>query len=339
MVMIGIDPHKHNHTAVAVDPGTGAQLARLSVRADEEGCLRLLAWAREQGGQRRWAIEDCRHVSGRLERLLLWHGEAVVRVPPKLMGRLRREARTYGKSDPIDAAAVARAALREPELPAARLEGPAREARLLVDRREDLVAERTREANRLRWLLHDLDVSLSAGPGALSHAPQLERIQQSLAAMPDDVRVALAREIADRIGDLNRRIGEHERQIRRLVRSQWPELTEIPGCAELTAAKIVGEIGDITRFANDAQLAMHAGTAPIPVSSGHSDRVRLNRHGNRQLNLAIHRIAVVQRRHHPQARHYIDRRLSEGKSKREALRSLKRHLTRRVYRTLQPAPA
>lgn len=119
--------------------------------------LRLLRWAVGIAEERLWAIEDCRHLTRRLERDLIAAGESVVRVPPKLMAHIRDSARSFGKSDPIDALAVARAALREPDLPIARLDGVERELRLLVDHREDLVGERTRIISRLRWHLHELD--------------------------------------------------------------------------------------------------------------------------------------------------------------------------------------
>lgn len=142
MVTLGTDAHKRSHTIVAADE-QGRQVGQVTVKATPEGHLRGLRWA-GQWAQRRWAIEDCRHLSRRLERDLLAAGEPVVRVPPKLMAGARRGARTRGKSDPIDALAVARAALREPGLPVAHLDGVERQVRLLVDHREDLVAERTR---------------------------------------------------------------------------------------------------------------------------------------------------------------------------------------------------
>ena len=139
MVTIGIDAHKRSHTVVIVDE-QGRQLAQRTVGTTSGDHLGLLAWAAKHGAERRWAVEDCRHLSRRLERDLLAAGERIVRVPPKLMANARDSARTFGKSDPIDALAVARAALREPDLPVARLDGPEREVRLLVDHREDLVA-------------------------------------------------------------------------------------------------------------------------------------------------------------------------------------------------------
>src|SRR5213078_556890 len=150
VIVIGVDPHKQTHTAAAVDAALGELRGERTVRARAIGHEQLLEWARACGEERLWALEDCRHVSISLERFLLASGERVVRVPPKLMAGSRRGARERGKSDAIDALAVARAALREPGLPVAVLEGGSREIRLLLDHREDLVAERTRIQQRLR---------------------------------------------------------------------------------------------------------------------------------------------------------------------------------------------
>jgi transposase len=155
MLVIGIDAHKRSHTAVRIDDN-GRLLATKTVGTTTQDHLRLVKWAGETDGERLWAIEDCRHLTRRLERDLIAAGESVVRVPPKLMAHIRDSARTYGKSDPIDALAVARAAPREPDLPLAHLDSVERELRLLVDHREDLVAERTRIISRLRWHLHEL---------------------------------------------------------------------------------------------------------------------------------------------------------------------------------------
>jgi hypothetical protein len=170
MVILGIDAHKRTHTVVAVDQ-RGRKLGERTVGTTTADHLDLLVWASRFGAERRWAVEDCRHLSRRLERDLLGAGQQVVRVPPKLMANARTAARTYGKSDPIDALAVARAALREPELPTAQLDGPARELRLLVDHRDDLVAERTRVINRLRWHLHELDPTVAPPTRSLSRPP------------------------------------------------------------------------------------------------------------------------------------------------------------------------
>lgn len=165
MVVLGVDAHKRTHTVVATDE-LGRKLSEKTVAATSEGDLVALEWA-AQWPERTWAIEDCRHVTRRLESDLLIAGEPVVRVPTRLMAGVRSGGRERGKSDPIDALAVARAALREPDLPVARLDGEARELRLLVDHREDLVTERSRIQNRLRWHLHELLPDLDIPPTAL----------------------------------------------------------------------------------------------------------------------------------------------------------------------------
>jgi transposase len=336
VIVLGIDPHKKSHTAVAVEAATGELLDELTVPATARGHERLLAWARALSTERRFALEDCRHVSGRLERFLIERGERCVRVPPKLMAVSRRGARTHGKSDPIDAAAVARAALREPGLPEARLDGPERELRLLCDHRDDLVAERTRVQSRLRWHLHDLDLPLEIPAKALDRACHLARLAEALHGL-DGTQARIARELTERSGTLSREVDALEREIAGLVAVLAPELLALPGCGALTAARLLGETAGAARFSAEARFAMHAGVAPVPVSSGRSDRFRLNRRGNRRLNCALHRIAVTQIRMHAPAQAYLARKRAEGKNTREALRCLKRHLARAVWHALLSA--
>lgn len=335
-MVLGIDPHKKSHTAVALEAATGELLGELTVGTDQRGCECLLAWARSLGPERRFALEDCRHLTGRLERFLIVRGEASVRVPPKLMAQTRRSARSRGKSDAIDAAAVARAALREPQLPEARLPGPERELRLLTDHRADLVAERTRVQSRLRWHLHDLALPLEVPAKALGRACWLARLEAELAGL-GGIQARLARELTGRCRTLSAEIDALEREITQLTSELAPELLALPGCGALTAASIIGETAGALRFASEARFAMHAGVAPVPVSSGRTDRYRLNRRGNRQLNCALHRIAVTQLRMHEPARAFMARKRAEGKTKREALRCLKRHLARVVWRLLRCA--
>jgi transposase len=334
MIVIGVDPHKHSHTAVAVDRRTGELIAELTVKTNEEGHARLLDWARELDSERGFALEDCRQVSCRLERFLIGRGEHVVRVPAKLMARSRRSQRTRGKSDPIDALAVARAAIREPDLPEAHLNGAARELRLLVDHRDDLVGERTRIQNRLRWHLHELDPALEPPQRSLGRLSQLERLGRSLARRQQTTQLRIARELVARCRELTRQTNRFERDIEALVRREAPQLLALPGCGALTAAKLIGEIAGIKRFRSDAQLAMHAGVAPLDVSSGRQQRHRLNRAGNRQLNRALHTIAVTQKRIHAPAKDYLARHHAQGKNNKEALRALKRQLARRIYNIL-----
>jgi transposase len=231
MLVLGIDPHKATHTVVAVDE-PGRQVGQRTVRARTPQHLELLAWARKLAGGRQavWAVEDCRQVSRRLERDLLAAGERIVRVPPKLMAGVRRSVRTPGTSDPVDALAIARAALREPDLPAARLDEPTRELQLLLDHREDLVAERTRTQNRLRWHLHELDPDLQVPTGALDRVVWLERITQRLQQHPATLLVRIAAELVERCRALTARINQLASQLAKRVAVQAPRLLAMAGC-------------------------------------------------------------------------------------------------------------
>jgi transposase len=338
MIVIGSDPHKRSYTFSALGAGTGELRSSETVQATSAGHERMLGWARALDPDRVWAIEDCRHVSGKLERFLLARGERVVRVPPKLMAGRRRGSRQRGKSDPIDALAVARAALEEgiDTLPVAALEGPAREIKLLLDHREDLVCERTRIQQRLRWLLHDRWPELELPAGCLDRLVWLDRLAGRLARCSRDADVRVMRAQIRRIKEVTREASALERELLVLVRGQQPRLLDLPGVGTLTAAKLIAEVAGIDRFRSQAKLARLAGIAPIPASSGERIRMRLDRGGNRQLNAAFHRIAVTQLRTHPPARSYVDRRIAEGKTKREALRCLKRHLVRTIFNTMTP---
>src|SRR4051794_34440216 len=249
MVTLGTDTHKSTHTVVVVD-ANGRQLGERTVPATSAGHFQLVQWA-SQWPERSWAIEDCRHLSRRLEADLLRAGERVLRVPPRLMAGARRSSRVPGKSDPIDALAVARAALREVDLPTASLDGPEREVRLLVDHREDLVAERTRMQNRLRWHLHELDPAAAPALRSLDRHRVLRRLGEQLAETPGVV-ARLARELIARIATLTASIDSLERELGRLVRPLAPTLLALLGCGVLTAAKVVGETADIRRFRSPA---------------------------------------------------------------------------------------
>ena len=322
MIVIGSDPHKRSYTFSAVVAGTGELRSSETVSVSSAGHERMLAWARAIDPERVWAIEDCRHVSGKLERFLLARGERVVRVPPKLMAGRRRGSRQRGKSDPIDSLAVARAALEEgiQTLPVARLDGPAREIKLLLDHRDDIVGERTRIQNRLRWLLHDRWPELELPAGCLDRHLWLERLADRLRRSDQHADIRVMRAQVRRLRQLTREAAATERELLGLVRGLQPRLLALPGVGVLTAAKLIAEIAGIERFRSHAKLARLAGIAPIPAQSGQNTRVRLDRGGNRQLNAAVHRIAVTQMRCHQPAKDYINRRLAEGKTKREALR-------------------
>ena len=334
MIVVGVDVHKHSLSAVAVDE-VGRQLDALETSDAAE----LLAWSKRLGRRRLWALEDCRHVTRGLERALLRERQRLVRVPPRLTAPERRRGRVRGKSDLIDALAIARAALREPLLDSPRPEeAPLRELKLLVDHREDLVDERRRAQQRLRWHLHELDPSLHVPLGALDRSVWLERLGRRLSRREQTIQVGIARELLARCRSLSRAVHRLESDLHVRISVLAARLLELPGCADLTAAKLLCEIGPIDRFRSDAQLARHAGVAPLDASSGKHQRHRLDRGGNRQLNCALHRIAITQGRVHAPAKAYLERKQSDGKSRREALRCLKRQLARTVYTTLKSEP-
>jgi transposase len=331
MVVVGADVHKRTHTFVAVDE-VGRKLGEKVVEATTAGHHQAVAWAREQfGSGLRWGIEDCRHLSARLERDLLTCGQQVVRVPPKLMAQTRASARTRGKSDPIDALAVARAVLREPDLPIASHDEVSRELKLLVDRRDDLVGQRTSTINRLLWRVHELDPAHAPKARSLDLAKHRRLLGDWLDTLSGLVAELARDELADITG-LTEQINALAKRIDERVREVAPALLAMPGCGELTAAKIVGEAAGVTRFKSEPAFARHSGVAPIPVWSGNTaGRVRMTRSGNRQLNTALHRIAVTQIRLDGLGQAYYRHRQAEGDSTTEALRCLKRRLARVVY--------
>ena len=338
MIVLGADTHKRSHTVAAVAAGTGELLGEQTVAVGRRGFDALLQWARGRDEDRVWALEDCRHVSGSLERFLIERGERVLRIPTHLTAAARKSARQRGKSDLIDALTVARAALREgvDAFPAAHLDGPELDLRLLVDHRERLVRHRVELNSTLLWHLHDLWPELELPGGALFSKKWSTRIARRLAHAEPTMRVRIARDELRRLRELTGAIKQLEREITVLVGQIAPQLLAEPGFGPLIAAKLVGEIAGAQRFATAAKLARAAGVAPIPASSGNTQRQRLDRGGNRQINAALHRVIVTRARCHPETRDYIARRRSEGKSTREAIRCLKRYLARRVWRLLQP---
>jgi transposase len=342
MMVIGVDTHKSTHAMAGVAAATGLLLGEREIAASDDGHRQALRWAREIAPERVWAIEDCRHVSRRLEQALIAAGERVVRVPPKMMGVSRRSEREPGKSDQIDARAVARAVVKDgvERFPAAFLDERALEIRLLADHRSDLVAERTRQINRLRWHLVDLCPELEARipPRQLDSATMLERIARRLRRQQRSARARVALELVAGIRAISRQADALQRELRSLLMGYRPALLGEQGLGVLTAATLIGRTAGAERFPTDAHFARQAGVAPVPVSSGRKDRHRLDRGGDRQLNRALHVIAITRARIDPQTRAYLERKRAEGKSNREALRCLKRHLARHVHHLLSMPP-
>ena len=297
-----------------------------------------MRWARGLDDERVWAIEDCRHVSRRPEQALIAAGERVVRVPPQRMGASRRAEREPGKSDQIDALAIARAVVKDgvERFPAAHLDERAMEIRLLSDHRKDLVAERTRAQNRLRWHLLELSPELerSLKRGSLEKPRQLGRIDRLLRRMPACARVRVARDQVSQIRALTSQVDALQQELLVLVEAHRPQLLAEIGCGALTAALLIGRTAGAERFASDASFARQTGTAPIPCSSGQRQQHRLDRGGDRRLNSALHIIAITRARYDPATKAYLARKEAEGKTRKGALRCHKRHLARRFHHLL-----
>jgi transposase len=259
-----------------------------------------------------------------------------VRVPPRLMAGARHAVRALGKSDPIDALAVARAALREPNLPTAGHDQASWEGKLLVNHREHLIAERTSAMNRLRWHLHRLDPR----PRAHRPTPPWPIPGSHHRLVGRHPMVGSGRHLPGVDGRNRGADGAHRPTRSRPShpgRGTGPNLLSLPGCGVLTAAKLLAETAGVARFRSEACFAMHAGVAPIPASSGRTDRHRLCRGGNRQLNAAIHRIAITQLCLAGLGQTYYRRRRTQGDSTGDAVRALKRRITRAVYQQLKQA--
>jgi transposase len=337
MVMIGIDPHKGTHTAVAIDNGERVLDERL-VHATARQVPELLEWAKRlDGGNRVWAIESAGGLGYLLAQQLLAAGEHVVDIPATLASRVRLLGTGRSdKNDPNDARSVAIAALRAPELVPVRVEDHASVLRLLARRHTELGWSYNKTACRLHAVLAELV------PGGIS----TEVVVSQARSLLDDVqplgpvqveRHLLAVELVDELARLTGQRKALRKRIGVAVAASETTLTEIFGVGEVVAAIIVGQVGDIARFPTAARFAAYNGTAPIEWSSGNPTKPirRLSRRGNRTLNHAIHIVAVTQIRHrHSPGRAYYDRKRSEGQTGREAIRALKRQLSDVIYRHL-----
>jgi transposase len=337
MIIVGIDAHSRSHTAAAVD-AQGRLLDSLEVGAGPAGLEQLCAWLARFEQPRLVAVENARGYGLALVQRLLVAGEEVVDVPAALTGDGRRRSGQRGKDDAGDALVVARVALRDRErLPRLETSVLDDELKLLVDAREQLIVEAGRWRNRAHALLRVAAPGYQARTGALASAGAVRRAQAIArrAERSDPIRGRLALDALARLTSLEREARELEREISRLLKARGcTHLLAIRGVRPIVAAKILGETRGLRRFRSAAAFAAHSGTAPIPASSGRSQRHRLNRGGNRQLNRALYTIAMVQARWDPSARAYLDRKISEGKSASEAHRCLKRHLANVVYRAL-----
>jgi transposase len=333
MLFIGIDTHKSSLAVCVVDE-LGRQLAVESFRNDARGHRRLHAWvAGEAPRPRRFGIESSSWLGHGLAIFLLEQGEDVRDVRGHMTQRERVRLRGHGKSDPRDAYAIARVTARE-QLAPVRTRGADRDLKLLSDYRDQLLSERTRTQNRLHADLVTLRPGYEQKLPSLVTPPKLAAAERLLEHDESD-QAGLARRRIERLREINAERHLVEREIRRRVRELGTGLVDLVGVGELVAARIIGEVGDISRVPSSRHSASLNGTAPVPASSGQRYRHRLNRAGNRRMNKAIHMMALTQARMDPRARAYVARRCAEGRSHREATRALKRHLSDVIYRQLR----
>jgi transposase len=333
-VLIGVDPHKTSLAVAVIDQATVELLERASFPQDRTGLRALDRWAK-RFPERRWAVENAgglgRHLAGRLAAA----GESVVDVPPKLSARVRvLSSGNARKNDGVDALATALAASRNERLAAVDPEAASEALRLLSERREDLVAERTRALNRLHALLRDLVPGGVAGKLSADRAARILRSIRPKEGASARLRRRLASEVLRDIRTLDRKIADLSGRIEAEVEASGTTLTQIFGVGPILAATIIGAVGDVGRFPTKGHFASYSGTAPVEVSSGEVVRHRLSLAGNRKLNYALHMVAVCQARSDARGGGYYRKKIDEGKSSKEALRCLKRRISDAVFRSL-----
>lgn len=332
-VVIGVDPHKASNTVAVIDRETNRVIGRERFVNDSVGNRAMVRFG-EQWSERLWAVEGANGVGCSVAQRLVAAGEPVVDVPAKLAARVRVFSTGHGrKSDDTDARSVALAAIQSDRPASVSLDGITVGLRLLADRRYDLVSLRTQAVCRLHRLLRELIAGGHPQRLTANKARQaLNRVRPK--GVADRIRKQLASELIADIRTLDRRIKTITATIAAEVRASNSSLTAIYGVGPVVAARILGEVGDIRRFPTRNHFASYTGTAPIEVSSADAIRHRLSRAGNRRINHAIHMAAVSQIRNPTPGRDYYRRKLTEGKSRKEALRCLKRRISDAIYRQL-----
>ncbi len=331
--LIGIDPHKATNAVAAIDEH--GELLEYAVFATNRSGLRSLERWGKRFPNRRWAVEGAGGLGCSVSQYLTASREKVVDVPAKLSSRIRLlSTGNARKNDRMDATYVALAALRNERLADVSEEEHAAVLRMLSERREDLIKERTRTLNRLHGLLRGL---VPGGAGKNLSADKAARVLRGVRPQsgPARARRRLAADLIRDVRRLERQVRDLESRIREAVEEASTSLIGLFGVGPILAAKIIGRVGTVARFPGKAHFASYTGTAPIEASSGDVLRHRLSRAGNRQLNHALHMIAICQVRHVTEGRAYYRRKLAEGKSEREALRCLKRRISDAVFKQLR----
>ncbi len=335
MIVIGIDPHKRSHTATAVDPGTNQDLGSLRIPSSAGGYAQLTEWA-EQWPDRLWAIENAKGLGRHLAQWLIRVDDAhVVDVPPTATARVRQLSRGgQRKNDRIDAAAAACVAFTQGDYRRVAVEDITDELRVIAERRTDVMVQYRRLINQLHALAREMIA------GGVPTTRAVERIVVQIRAHrpispTDQARHDVAMEI---IGDLRRarfQIDHLTERLAAIVESSQTRLPETRGFGPVTTAIVLARVGDPSRFRSEAAFAAFTGTAPIEVASGDHSRHRLSRAGDRQLNSVLHFAALSQRRKQGcDGQIYYQRKIEEGKTPREAMRCLKRQISKQVWRTI-----
>jgi transposase len=332
-VIIGVDPHKATHTAVAIS-GAERELDRKKVRAGGGQVEQLVSWA-EPFQTRTWAIESASGLGYLLAQQLVAAGETVVDVPATLASRTRvLSTGRSNKNDPNDALSVAVAALRSHGLRQVEAAGHSEVLRLLAKRNTDIGNQRTRLVCRMHALLAEL---AAGGIAKEINASDVDRFLEAVrpSTPVEQIRYDLAVELLDDIRRLDAQLKASHKRIRDAIRASGTSVTELFGVGPIIAGMLIGYTGDIARFRNRDHYAAYNGTAPVEFSSGGRVVHRLSERGNRQLNHAIHMAAISQlRQPHSEGRAYFERKVAEGKTNREGIRALKRHMSNAVYRRL-----
>jgi transposase len=325
-VIIGMDPHKRSATIEIIDEREGV-LGRGRFGTDRDGYRAMLAAGREHP-DRLWAVEGCNGVGRHLAQRLVADGEPVVDVPANLSARARVFSTGQGrKTDPVDAHSVALVGLRTEGLRVIEIDDATVALRLLIDRRDELGVVRGQTINRIHRLLLEL---LPGGAKKFLSADQAKALLATV--RPRDVvgktRRRLAAELTAELVVIDKRIKSANRELNELIEATGSTLREMHGIGPSGAARLLGDVGDITRFADRGRFASWNGTAPLDASSGDQQRHRLSRAGNRRINRVLHIMALAQLRNDTEGRRYYERKVAAGKTNMEALRCLKRRLSR-----------
>ena len=333
-VVIGVDPHKTTHTAAALNAGTNETIETIRIEATLSEYRRLLAWAK-RFTERCWAVENAWGLGRHLAQWLIAHGETVTDVPSTATARVRELSRGgRRKNDNIDAAAAASVAALHGDAAPVEAEGASTVLRMLDERRTNLTRQRTRTVNQLHAVMRELlPGGVSTDLTANQATDVLRRVRPS--SPVERARKELARELVADVRALDARLKANQQRLQDTVADSGSRLLDVVGVGPVVGARLLGRTGRASRFRTAGAFAVHTGTAPIEIASAGKSRHRLSRHGDRQLNNALHTIALTQVRiPGTRGRIYYDAKVAEGKGHKEAMRCLKRRLCDHVWRTM-----